>query len=79
MTRLIVKKIYVYEKKNGKPPSLVVVGEPQYRELDRERYEAVPNIYLSNGVYIESIIGVKLVRDKTLDGVYFAEEQVLND
>lgn len=79
MTKSIVQKLYKYERKNGKTPSLVVVGESQYRELDNERYSASPNIYLNNGVYIESIMGVKLIRDKTLDGVYFAEEQVLDD
>lgn len=77
MVKSIVQMLYGYEHKNGKLPSLVVVGEPQYRELDSERYKAAPNIYLSNGVYIETIMGVKLIRDKTLDGVYFAEEQVL--
>ncbi len=77
MVKSIVQSLYAYEHKNGKPPSLVVVGEPQYRELDNERYSEAPNIYLNNGVYIESIMGVKLIKDKTLDGVYFAEEQVL--
>ena len=77
MTKSIVQKLYEYERKNGKTPSLVVVGESQYRELDNERYSAAPNIYLNNGVYIETIMGVKLIKDKTLDGVYFAEEQVL--
>lgn len=82
MTKSIVQKLYEYERKNGKTPSLVVVGYVQYHTLEVERYRKTldqksPCLYLGGGVYIESIMGVKLIKDRTLDGVYFAEEQVL--
>ena len=74
----IVQKIYQYEAKNGKRPSLVIIGEPQYHQLEVIRYnKKSPNLFLSGGVFIESIMGIRLIKVKTIDGVYFAEEQVL--
>ena len=79
MIEEIIKKLYKYERENRKLPSLIIVGEPEYHQLEVERYSKNKNIFLysSGGVFIESIMGVRLLKDKSFGGVYFAEEQVL--